>query len=153
MEARLKPPFTLPVHFAPSNHFPFLDLHITRAKPALRLHSTPQPFPSSIVASFVPVLAMACRFLAPSIRTVLPSGLLASRRSFQSSMPRLDQPVHTTVVRRPVGAFRGGYVCLLYPILFPNWNKNSFASQMPCKELCAIMVSLVVLTLTFVAVH
>lgn len=91
---------------------------------------------------------MASRFLAPSIRTVLPPGFLASRRSFQSSMVRLDQPVHTTVVRRPVGAFRGGYVCFLYPILFPNRNKNSFASQMPCKVLCAIMVSVVVLALT-----
>lgn len=127
------------LHFAPSSHFLSLDLYITRAKPALRLYPTPQPFFSSIVASSPPVLAMASRFLAPSKRTVLPSRFPAFQRSFQSSMPRLDQPVHTTVARQPVGAFRGGYVRFLPPILLPKRNKNSFACQMLCKVLGATM--------------
>jgi hypothetical protein len=59
-------------------------------------------------------LSMPARRLATAASISTPA---LSRRSFQSSARMLEVPAGVMPVRKPVGAFRGGYVASLLPLL------------------------------------
>jgi hypothetical protein len=79
-------------------------------------------------------LSMPARRLVTSIS----STPALSRRSFQSSARMLEVPAGVMPVRKPVGAFRGGYDILLYPPLTLFYLATSLPCDFPTFRLLSL---------------